>query len=172
MNNINADSMRDASRGAIQQGTQQESAMKLQVGELKGQQIASMGASGVDMSTGSAQRTLNTTDYMGAVDEKTIRMNAQMRANGFNTEATSFANQAVIQKGEANAINPMLMGVSSLATSAGRVAGDWSMLRMMGVGATGAGNTGAMGPAFMPGFNLPVDKASPYSSLLGNGTGS
>lgn len=130
---MNADEQRNNAREALRQGNTAETRLRLGTAMLKSRQIAAMGANGVRLDDGSAQAILNSTDYMGEVDAATLRQNAAREAAGYRTAATNFENEALMNRAASNSINPMLTGVSSLMTAAGKVASDWYDFNKKGV---------------------------------------
>jgi hypothetical protein len=130
---INAERDRDAARATVHAGYDQEVNQRLQTGQIKGQEIAAMGANNVDMSTGSALNRLTSTDYIGERDAQTIRLNAARAAAGYRVEATNSDMRGIMDRAGASGINPLLTGVSSLLTSAPQIAANWYQMKSTGM---------------------------------------
>ena len=96
-----------------------------QVGQLKGSQIASMAARGLDLGEGTAADVLASTDIMADYDEQMIRENAGKEAEGFRMMGKNYAGNAALLTGRAGRENPFLSGVSSLLTNANKVSEYW-----------------------------------------------
>lgn len=113
-------------RDAIRQGQGQEQNLRLQTGQLKGSQRATMAANGIDLTdTGSANDVFTSTDYMADHDAATIQNNALRQAWGYNVQAENYRNDASAKRAGASAISPNMAMATSLLTSAGSVAGSW-----------------------------------------------
>ena len=76
---------------ALTRGARAVTASRMRNVQLKGDQRAAMAANGVDLSVGSAQRVLNSTDYIGQLDASTILDNAAREAWGYRTQASNFS---------------------------------------------------------------------------------
>lgn len=135
-----ADAADVQAKGAILAGQREEQRLRLSTANLKSKQRAGMAASGVDLSDGTSQQMLNSTDIMGEIDAITLQNNAQAQALGFRTQA-SYA------RASARGISPALAGVSAGLSGATQVAGSWYAMK----------NAGAMKPA-------PVDNIGPMVS--------
>lgn len=119
---------RIAERGAQQElrrGEQEVGMLTLQAGQLKGRQRAVMAANGIDLSVGSAQETLDTTDLYKNVDVTTATVNAINSAWGRRSEATNYRMQALMARTNAKTANPWGSAFTSLLGSAGNVAKSW-----------------------------------------------
>ena len=79
---------------AIAIGDEQESRHRAAVRQLIGSQRASMAASGIDISSGSALDLQLEAASMGELDATTIRNNARRQAWGFTVEASDLRNRA------------------------------------------------------------------------------
>ena len=113
-------------RGAMAAGEREEQRLRLATAGLKSKQRAAMGANGVDMTSGSAQQVLNTTDVMGEADANTIRSNAIGSAWGYRT-------QAAMSRAQADGINPGLTALSTGLGAATQVAGSWYQMKNAGL---------------------------------------
>lgn len=81
-------------RQAQLEGAKQEEAQRIKTQNVLGQQQAGFGASGVDLSSGSAFDARSTTEYFGQSDLFTIRQNTLAQENKLHQQATDFTNQA------------------------------------------------------------------------------
>jgi hypothetical protein len=124
-----ADAADTQARGAILSGQRQEQQVRLATANLKSRQRAGMAASGVDLTDGTSQSVLNTTDVMGEIDANTVRSNALAQAFGHQS-------QAIHARANASALSPALAGVSAGLTGATQVASSWySWKKTGGLGA-------------------------------------
>ena len=110
---------------ALERGVLAGQGHRRQVGQLKGSQIASMAARGLDLGGGSAADVLASTDIMAEYDEKMIQANAQKEAEGFRMMGKNYAANAALLTGRAGRENPLLSGATSLLTNADKVAEYW-----------------------------------------------
>jgi hypothetical protein len=128
---------------------------------LKSTQKVGFAANGIDLTSGSVQNTLNTTDVMSEIDQHTIESNAVSQAWGYrtqgdaefaraNTQAINERVQATQDRGASAAINPGAALKTSLLGSAGQVAQSWYQTRQ---------NFGAPSMASAP----DVPSSSPWS---------
>jgi hypothetical protein len=131
-NDLNTKLEMDNSREALREGQFQEQQVDLNAAKIKSSQRAALGASGVDMSTGSALNEQVSTDYMASIDKITVEQNAARAAAGYSTAATSYASEANMQRTAASGISPLLSGFTSLVGSAGKIAQDWYRLNKVG----------------------------------------
>lgn len=83
-----------AQSNAYAQGQQQQMASRLKYGNLKGEQAAAYGASGVSVNSGSALKTLGDTQAMSDYDAKVIANNAAREAWGYKQKQEQFAEEA------------------------------------------------------------------------------
>lgn len=72
---------------AIEQGDVNLAKHRRQVAAVKGRQVASAAAQGVDVSTGSAANIIEETMILGELDAQVIRRNAEMTAAGLSSQA-------------------------------------------------------------------------------------
>jgi len=139
---LNSDMAQDNARASLQQGDSQITQARYQTGMLKAKQVAATAANGVVVGDGSSLNNLVSTDVMGEIDANTIRQNAVRAAAGYRTQATNFSNTALTKRAASSAISPFVSGLTSLATSAPKVAGDW--LALAKAGALNRPKTGAV----------------------------
>lgn len=95
-----------------------EEAHRAKVRQIRGEQRATLAASGVDMTTGTAAKVLDQTTIYGEVDARNIATNAAREAWGYETHAENelFQGRAAKQQG-------YLSGASTLLTGASRAYG-------------------------------------------------
>ena len=95
---------------------------------LLGRQRAALSASGVDITQGSAQDILATTEFLSQQDVNTIQSNAARTAFGYTSQSDQFKNDAAFSNAAAKNINPgaagAISGASSLLSSASLYAGS------------------------------------------------
>ncbi|MGJ7508678.1 virion core protein, T7 gp14 family [Variovorax sp. GT1P44] len=113
-----------AASNALQKGAQ-----------VKSSQRAAMAANNVDLSVGSPQAVLDSTDYITATDAATLENNALREAWGYRQQARQYADSARASRAGASQINPWLSAGTSLLTSATSVASRW----YQGSGSAGGG---------------------------------
>jgi len=97
------------------------------IASVRGQQKAAMGANGVDLGFGSAQATLDQTDFYGLEDQKTVADNGNKEAWAARTRASNFKTESAWASSRAKSENPLLAGGLSLLGSAGNVAEKWAV---------------------------------------------
>ena len=107
------------------QAAQAEQKTRAEVGAIK----ASSAASGVDVNSGSALDVQSSASELGELNAITIRGNAAKQAYGYETQGTSFQNQANLDTsqaadattaGEIGAGSTFLGGVGSAASNYGK----------------------------------------------------
>lgn len=119
---INAQMSETAAQVALRKGQQEGQQVQLKSAALKGQQRASLAASGVDLGSGSAVNILTTTDVLKEMDVNQINANAVREAWGYRTEGTNYANKALLTRASAKGINPLMAAGRTLITGASAVA--------------------------------------------------
>lgn len=75
---------------------------------LAGTQRAAFASRGIDISDGSANATLQDTDFFGALDEQTVHTNAAREAWGYRVRAANSQGDAAFFQRSADATNPLL----------------------------------------------------------------
>lgn len=110
---------------ATARGAQEELNLRRQTEKLKGSQIASIGASGGDLS-GSAIDLLTDTAYQSELDAANIRYNSQRERWGYEVQASNHRSQANIYRASAanakkagtiGALGTVFTGASKVAES-------------------------------------------------------
>ena len=85
-----------------------------------------LGANGVDLGFGSAQATLDQTDFYGLQDQKTVIDNGNTEAWGARVRGNNYKTEAAWASSRAKSENPLLAGGLSLLGSAGNIADKWA----------------------------------------------
>lgn len=119
---------------AIRRGRVDAMAARRRARQVGGRQRAAIAASGVDMTTGSALEMLTDTQFFGEVDVNTLQDNAAREAWALRNQAAGYKSEADLMRARASAESPMMAGVTSLLTSAGRVASNWYSPDSVGAG--------------------------------------
>lgn len=132
MDQINAQLAEKSAEGALLTGQAKEQAQRLRTANLKSTQRNNLTANGIDLSSGTAQNILNTTDIMGDIDANTIAANAVRSAWGYRTQAVNYNNNANMESANASGINPASSAFTSMLGSATQVAPMWYQLSKMG----------------------------------------
>lgn len=132
MAEINARLAEGQAQNALLAGQREEQKARLETANIKSRQRAGMAANGVDLSVGSAQNVLTSTDLVGEVDANQIQANAIASAWGYRTNAVNLTNQAGRSRSAAGAISPMGSAASSLLGNAGSVASTWYTMSKAG----------------------------------------
>lgn len=127
---------------ALEQGQAQEQAQRQKTAQMIGAERAAMGASGVDLGSGSALSVQTSTAETGELDALTIRNNSMLQsrnylnqAENFGTEAMNFANQASSYGVQAELANSQAnWGVAnSILGGASGVSDKWLSYQRWGV---------------------------------------
>lgn len=97
---------------AIARGDQEASNLKSQVNKIVSAQQASFAASGIDVSSGIAEKLATETRILGEMDAVKIKNNAWREAFGYKTEALSNSLQGKVSAAAAtnNANNTLIAG--------------------------------------------------------------
>lgn len=132
MADINASISDGNARNAIRAGTFEESRIKTRGTREKGNTIASISGSGVDLSSNTAIARLTGNDLITEVDANTIRGNALREAWGYRFEAGNSRRSADAYRASASSISPLMAGATSLINGASQVAQSWYTLNKEG----------------------------------------
>jgi hypothetical protein len=113
---------------------------------LVGAEIAGQGASGIDPTTGSPAEVVKGTREMGRLDTLNLVQNAELRARGFNIEASNQgANAGLLTQQASNARTAGMFGAAgSLLTAGSSVADKWAKFQLEGVPGFGSSGTGGL----------------------------
>jgi hypothetical protein len=103
---------------------------------LVGAEVAAQGASGIDPTTGSPADVVRGTREMGRLDTLNLVQNAELRARGFNIEASNQgANAELLTQQARNARTAGTFGAAgSILTAGSSVADKWLKFQTEGVG--------------------------------------
>lgn len=110
-----------AAKDAIERGGEAANRSNQQYRQLRGRQVATMAANGIDIGEGSAQSILDDTDMLTSIDATTIRNNAARQAWGYQVEGQNYSSSAGMYKATADAENPMLSAGASLLGGAAQI---------------------------------------------------
>jgi len=121
-------------------GGAEEAKLRQKIAQLRGQQKATMGASGFRTDSGSNLETLLDTDEMGERDVESLRYNAQVKRWANLADAEDMRNQANLARyaGKDAAAAGRLGAFSSMIGTGATVASTWYK-----TGSSGASNSGA-----------------------------
>ena len=101
-------------QSVIQDAGLMEDRQRARVRQIRGAQLAALGASSIDPTTGTASKVLDQTTTMGELDALTIRSNALRQAWGYETQAglDLFQGKASKQAGQLQGFGTLLAGGS------------------------------------------------------------
>lgn len=108
---------------ALFRGEVAENRARLSAADLRATQRTRMAANGIALDSGSAARTLTTTDVLGEIDAMTARENAAREAWSFRVQAQDQRNRAEIMRNAYIPVGDSLQSatVGSLLSGASRV---------------------------------------------------
>ncbi|MHB1371978.1 MAG: virion core protein, T7 gp14 family [Pseudomonadaceae bacterium] len=132
MADINARISELGARSALDQGQKEIASLTMQAGRLKSSQRAAMAANGVDLGEGNAAELQASTDIMKEIDKNTLEANAVKNAWGYRTQGANYQSEAMMKRGTAGGISPLMAGASSMLTGAGQVASSWYQFKRDG----------------------------------------
>jgi hypothetical protein len=92
--NQNAETATAQANDAINRGNAAAEQRRVQMRQQLGTQVATMGASGADLTSGTALDITGDTAQFGSLDALTTLNNAQREAYGYQVQATNYENQA------------------------------------------------------------------------------
>lgn len=144
---INATISRQNADYAIQKGEQDAQRYGLQAGQRVASIVAAQASSGLDIRSGSAKDVQESQRTVTDMDLEQIRSNAAKTAYDFNVQATTFDNQATLDKyaGSNSMWAGMIGAGSSLIGSAGSVAAKWLQAGQLGLNLDGSSSTANAG---------------------------
>lgn len=125
----NAEIAEMQAKDAILRGQTNEHNTRLKTANLKGEQIASFAARGLDLGVGSPLDILTDTDFMGERDALLVRDNAAKEVWGLRNTAQNYTSNADLLDWRADQQNPIADAAGTLLTGAGKVASSWYALR-------------------------------------------
>lgn len=111
---------------ARERGKIDERAHRVKISQLKGRQRASMGASGIELDSGSALDILSDTAEIGELEALTIRNNAERDAVNFENQAANYgvSSRNAIIGGKAKKSAANLAAFGTLISGGGKAAGQ------------------------------------------------
>lgn len=112
----NAALSREAAADSIETGRRERRDYWRKVGSVKGQQVASMAANGIDVGFGTAERIQEDTQQLANEDAENLYHNEAQRTRGFIIDASNYKQEAKAAKrrGVASAIGSVFGAASSL----------------------------------------------------------
>jgi len=116
-------------KDALERGALAKQGHRRQVNQIRGNQIASMAARGLDLGGGTAADVLASTDIMAQYDSKTIGDNAEKEAEGFRMMGKNYLANSSLLSMRAGRENPLLSGATSLLTNADKVSEYWNQYK-------------------------------------------
>lgn len=119
----------------VQKGARLEEAKRLETGQREGMIRAAVGASGIDVNSGSSVRLQEDTAKLGDLDALTIRNNSMRAAYGFRVQGLGYASQASLDMmGAESAGRAGTLGAwSSIIGGASSVSDKWLSFRRQGI---------------------------------------
>lgn len=93
--------------------------------QLRGKQVATMAASGLDFASGTGLALLDDAAYMEAVDVTNVRNASRREAWGARVQRNNYRSAAAMNRAAAAAENPLGAAATSLLTSGASVASRW-----------------------------------------------
>lgn len=111
--NQNAKVAENAAADALQRGAAEEGRHRDRVRRLIGTQRAGIGASGIELESGSPLELVSDTAALGELDALTIRSNAAREAYGYRAQGNDMRNQGRIARARgANAVRSTLLSTA------------------------------------------------------------
>jgi hypothetical protein len=114
-----------AEEDAVERGNAAISEKTRQAAALKGTQIASMAARGLDLSEGTPLNIQTETDIMLQQDVDTLKNNASREAWSAKVKGSNSSAEASLLTRKAENENPWLVGAGTMASGLGSVASRW-----------------------------------------------
>lgn len=115
-------------RYATQAGEAETTTAQLRQRATLGALAAEMGASGIDVNTGSSARVRGSAAGLGQLDTATKRHNAALRAYGYRSQSTNYGAQSGLYSQEADQAPTagLISGGATLLSGFGGIAPKWS----------------------------------------------
>lgn len=141
--NQNAEIAEQQARDSINRGNANADRVRQQYRQQAGAQAAAMGASGNDLSSGTALDIFGDTAAVGELDSLTTLNNAEREAYGFRTQAANYRYEAASAKAQSrNALTQTLMTAPLKAYGAYAMGGGtWSPFSQQASGISAASGT-------------------------------
>ena len=128
----NAQLMDWEAQDATARGEKSVQKHQLDTAALKGTQRATIASRGIDLSEGTPARILTDTDFLGALDNETIRSNAGREAWGYRAQGQNYNDRARSAGYGARSIRPGLAGATALLDGVSTVASKWYTMKAAG----------------------------------------
>lgn len=122
---LNAQQAEQRSLRAMRQGEAQTTAIGLRGADVRSQQRVGYAAGNIDLTEGSPQAAIASTDVMTEIDRNQAQANAIGEAFGYRTEAAQQRGMAAVDRATAKSINPGMAATTSLLGSASSLADKW-----------------------------------------------
>ena len=134
----NAALSRESAEQSLKQGQSEKRKFWREVGQIKGQQIASMAANGIDVDFGAGARLQDDTQMLANEDASNLYENISNRTKGYVIEAANYRTQskAVKRQGKAALIGSVFGAAGSILGGVQQAAG---MRAKFGTSYAGAG---------------------------------
>lgn len=147
INNQNAQIAAQNATAATQAGNAQAEQQMMRNSEQQAKIRADIGASGLDVNSGSAADLQSGQGIIGNLDVLTIRNQAARQAYGYETQSTGFSNQAQLNQAQAgfDTTAGTIGGISSILGGASSVGSQYLNYQKTGVLNGNAPNTGLNG---------------------------
>jgi hypothetical protein len=122
---LNATQLEENSLRAMRRGETDMTSISLRGAGVRSQQRAGYAAGNIDLTQGSAQAAIASTDVMTEIDRNQVQANAISEAFGYRTEAVEQMGKAAVDRATARSINPTMQAVTSLIGSAAGLSDKW-----------------------------------------------
>jgi len=122
---VNAKRAEFAAQDAEARGQKDLQTARQRASAMTGAQRASLAARGMDLTGGSALSLLEDTEYLGAVDQTTIKDNTSKEAWRIRNQGEDYKSSAQASRTAAGNINPGLSLATSLVNSGSSVYSEW-----------------------------------------------
>ncbi len=122
---LNATQLEENSLRSMRRGEAETTSIGLRGAGVKAQQRAGYAAGNIDLTQGSAQAAIASTDVMTEIDRNQAQANAISEAFGYRTEAVEQRGKASVDRATARSINPGMAAATSLLGSAAGLADKW-----------------------------------------------
>jgi hypothetical protein len=122
---LNATQLQENSLRSMRRGEADMTSVSLRGAGVRSQQRVGYAAGNIDLTQGSAQAAIASTDVMTEIDRNQVQANAISEAFGYRTEAVEQMGKASVDRATARSINPSMQAVTSLIGSAAGLADKW-----------------------------------------------
>jgi hypothetical protein len=115
-----------AAQDAEERGQKEGQLARQRANAMTGAQRANLAARGMDLTGGSALSLLEDTEYLGAVDQATVKDNTSKEAWRIRNQRDDYSSSAAANRTGAGNVNPGLSLATSLVNSGASVSSNWS----------------------------------------------